>query len=147
MMNIGPYVEWSDYLLKGALVTIQIALASIAIGTIAGFLVGLLRFVPSPTVRSIVAWTVEIVRAVPLLLMLFFIFFALPAIGLDIPIGLSATLAMSLWMTVNTAEVVRGGIQSISAGQKEAGMATGLSGVQIMRYVILPQAVLRILPS
>jgi His/Glu/Gln/Arg/opine family amino acid ABC transporter permease subunit len=147
MMNIGPYVEWSDYLLKGALVTIQIALASIAIGTIAGFLVGLLRFVPSSTIRSIVAWTVEIVRAVPLLLMLFFIFFALPVIGWDIPIGLSATLAMSLWMTVNTAEVVRGGIQSISAGQKEAGMATGLSGVQIMRYVILPQAVRRILPS
>ncbi|HEY9460950.1 MAG TPA: ABC transporter permease subunit, partial [Paralcaligenes sp.] len=111
---MGPYIEWSDYLLKGALVTIQIALASIAIGTIAGFLVGLLRFVPSPSVRSTVAWTVEIIRAVPLLLMLFFIFFALPVIGFDIPIGLSATLAMSLWMTVNTAEVVRGGIQSIS---------------------------------
>src|SRR5690606_35720162 len=129
------------------IVTIQIAVVSIFVGTVLGFAVGLLRFVPSRTIRVLVAWVVEVVRAIPLLLMLFFIFFALPAIGLDIPTGLAASLAMSLWMTVNTAEVVRGGIESIAKGQTEAGFSTGLSGIQIMRYIVVPQAVRRILPS
>lgn len=146
-MNIQHYVEWSDYLLKGALITIQIAVASVAIGTVCGFFVGLLRFVPSRFARSAVGWVVEIIRAVPLLLMLFFIFFALPAIGLEVPTGIAAVVAMSLWMTVNTSEVVRGGIQSISQGQWEAGRVTGLSGIQIMRYIIVPQAIRRSLPS
>lgn len=147
MPNIESYIEWSDYLIKGVIVTIQISVVSIFIGTVLGFAVGLLRFVPSRTIRVLVAWVVEIVRAIPLLLMLFFIFFALPAIGFDIPTGLAASLAMSLWMTVNTAEVVRGGIESIAKGQTEAGFSTGLSGIQIMRYIIVPQAVRRILPS
>lgn len=147
MTGLANYIDWSGYLFKGALVTIQIALISIVLGTIAGFFLGLLRFVPSAAIRSLTAWVIEIVRAVPLLLMLFFIFFALPAIGLDVPTGIAAALAMSLWMTMNTAEVVRGGIQSIAPGQREAGMATGLSGIQIMRYVIVPQAIRRILPS
>lgn len=146
-MNIQAYAEWSDYLLKGALVTVQIAAVSVLLGTVVGFFLGLLRFVRSRVVRSTVAWMVEIIRAVPLLLMLFFIFFALPAIGLDVPTGIAAALAMSLWMAVNTSEVVRGGIQSIPKGQWEAGTVTGLSRAQIMRYVIVPQAIRRSLPS
>ena len=71
---------------------------------------------------------------------------ALPAIAALLAIGLTAALAMTLWMTVNTAEVVRGGIQSIPHGQFEAARSSGLSELQTMRYVIFPQAVRRMLP-
>ena len=88
----------------------------------------------------------EFIRAVPLLLQIFFIFFGLPAIGLKIPTFPAAVLAMSLWMMANTAEVVRGGAQSIPRGQAEAARSTGLSGLQTMRFILFPQAIRRMLP-
>jgi His/Glu/Gln/Arg/opine family amino acid ABC transporter permease subunit len=134
------------YLLRGAVNTVVIAAAVTVLGTVIGVLVGLLRFTPWPWVDTVVGWVVEVVRAVPLLLLIFFIFFGLPALGVKIPTFPAAVLAMTLWMTVNTAEVVRGGIQSIPHGQFEAGRSAGLSELQTMRYVIFPQAVRRMLP-
>ena len=134
------------YLLRGAANTVVIAAAVTVLGTATGVLVGLLRFTPWPWLGHAVAWTVEVVRAVPLLLLIFFIFFGLPALGIKVPTLPAAVLAMTLWMTVNTAEVVRGGIQSIPRGQFEAGRSSGLSELQMMRYVIFPQAVRRMIP-
>ena len=145
-MSWSVVAENLPYLLRGALGTVAIAAAVIVAGTAAGVAVGLLRFVPSRAVSAALGWTVEVVRAVPLLLMIFFIFFGLPALGIRIPTFPAAVLAMSLWMAVNTAEVVRGGIQSIPHGQFEAARSTGLSGLQTMRNVIFPQAVRRMLP-
>ena len=116
------------------------------LGTSTGVLAGLLRFVPWAIIRTGTGWAVEFIRAVPLLLQIFFIFFGLPAIGLKIPTFPAAVLAMSLWMMANTAEVVRGGIQSIPRGQSEAARSTGLSGLQTMRYIVFPQAIRRMLP-
>lgn len=145
-MKWQTLAESIPYLLYGTIYTAALAAAVLVVGTIAGIAVGLLRFVPSPAVRTGVAWAVEFIRAVPLLLLLFFIFFGMPAIGIEVPTFPAAILAMSLWMMANTAEVVRGGIQSIPPGQWEAARSTGLSGVQSMRYVIFPQAIRRMLP-
>ena len=145
-MNVSVVVENLPYLLRGTVSTVEISAAVILLGTAAGVLAGLLRFVPWTTARTGVAWIVEFVRAVPLLLQIFFIFFGLPAIGLKISTFPAAVLAMSLWMMANTAEVVRGGIQSIPRGQTEAARSTGLSSVQTLRYVIFPQAFRRMLP-
>jgi polar amino acid transport system permease protein len=134
------------HLLRGTVSTVAIATAVIVLGTTWGIGLGLLRFVPWPWLRALVAGVVEVVRAVPLLLLIFFIFFGLPALGVRIPTFPAAVLAMSLWMAVNTAEVVRGGIQSIPRGQFEAARSTGLGEVASMRYVIFPQAVRRMLP-
>jgi His/Glu/Gln/Arg/opine family amino acid ABC transporter permease subunit len=134
------------YLLRGAANTVAIAAAVTVLGTATGIVVGLLRFTPWPWLGNAAAWVVEVVRAVPLLLLIFFIFFGLPALGVKIPTFPAAVLAMTLWMTVNTAEVVRGGIQSIPHGQFEAGRSSGLSELQMMRYVIFPQAVRRMIP-
>ena len=134
------------YLLRGALSTVLIAVVVTGLGTACGVLVGLLRFTPWPWLGRAVAAVVEVVRAVPLLLLIFFTFFGLPALGLRIPTFPAAILAMSLWMMANTAEVVRGGIQSVSRGQFEAAASAGLTRLQTMRYVILPQAVRRMLP-
>jgi His/Glu/Gln/Arg/opine family amino acid ABC transporter permease subunit len=145
-MNWTVVVENLPYLLRGTVSTLAISAAVIVLGTAAGVMSGLLRFVPWGWLATAVAWGVEFTRAVPLLLQIFFIFFGLPAIGLEIPTFPAAVLAMSLWMMANTAEVVRGGIQSIPRGQFEAARSTGLSGLQTMRYVIFPQAVRRMLP-
>ncbi len=145
-MRWSVAAENLPYLLRGTVATIAIAAAVIVVGTGAGVVVGLLRCVPGRALAAVVGWTVEVVRAVPLLLLIFFIFFGLPALGIKLPTFPAAVLAMSLWMTVNTAEVVRGGIQSIPHGQFEAARSTGLSGLQTMRYVIFPQAVRRMLP-
>lgn len=134
------------YLLYGAMFTILLSVAALFLGTVSGIAVGLLRFAPSRIVRRSVAWIVDIVRAVPLLLLIFFIFFGLPSVGIELPTFPAAVLAMSLWMLANTAEVVRGGIQSIPRGQWEAARSSGLSELQVMRYVVFPQALRRMLP-
>jgi His/Glu/Gln/Arg/opine family amino acid ABC transporter permease subunit len=139
--------ESLPYLLRGALSTVIMSLAVIGLGTALGVLLGVLRFVPWRWLAEGLGWLVELTRAVPLLLLMFFIFFGLPALGVRIPTYPAAVLAMSLWMMVNTAEVVRGGIQSIPKGQFEAARSVGLGWLAMMRYVIFPQAVRRMLPS
>jgi His/Glu/Gln/Arg/opine family amino acid ABC transporter permease subunit len=140
-------LESLPYLLRGALSTVVMSLAVIGVGTALGVLLGVLRFVPWRWLAGALGWAIELARAVPLLLLMFFIFFGLPALGVRIPTYPAAVLAMSLWMMVNTAEVVRGGIQSIPKGQFEAARSVGLGWLVMMRYVIFPQAVRRMLPS
>jgi His/Glu/Gln/Arg/opine family amino acid ABC transporter permease subunit len=139
-------LESLPYLLRGTFVTVGLSLAVILLGTAAGLVLGVLRFVPWRGVGASIGWAVELIRAVPLLLLMFFIFFGLPAVGVRLPTFPTAVLAMSLWMTVNTAEVVRGGIQSIPLGQFEAARSVGLGWLQTMRHVIVPQAVRRMTP-
>lgn len=145
-MTWTVFTDIAPYLLYGTGFTVVLAASALILGTLGGVVVGLLRFVPSRSVVAIVATTVEFIRAIPLLLLIFFIFFGLPSLGIDIPTFPAAILAMSLWMMANVSEVVRGGIQSIPRGQMEAARSTGLSGIQAMRYVIFPQAVRRMLP-
>lgn len=134
------------YLLRGTWSTVELAATVLVTGTLLGFTLGLLRVVPVPPLQRVVAGVVEFVRAVPLLLQMFFIFFGLPAFGVEIPVFLSAVMAITLWMGVNSAEVVRGAIQSIPHGQTEAGYSTGLGYWQTMRWVVFPQALRRMLP-
>src|SRR5213083_1640471 len=145
-MSVQVVVQTLPYLLRGTLSTVAIAAAVIVVGTAGGVALGLLRFAPWRGVGAVVAWAVELVRAVPLLLLMFFIFFGLPALGIRLPTFPAAVLAVSLWMTVNTAEVVRGGIQSIPAGQFEAARSLGLGWLPTMRHVIVPQAIRRMIP-
>ena len=145
-MKLGVVVEALPYLLRGTVFTVAIAAAVITVGTVGGLVLGVLRFLPWPGVTRALAAAVELVRAVPLLLLMFFVFFGAPALGIRIPTFPAAVLAMSLWMIVNTAEVVRGGIQSISRGQFEAAHSLGLGWLGTMRHVIVPQALRRMLP-
>jgi len=138
-------VQSLPHLLRGTVSTLALAAAVLAVGTALGLAVGLLRVLPGRA-GTVVGGAVELVRAVPLLLLLFFIFFGLPALGVRIPTFPAAVLAMSLWMAANTAEVVRGGVQSISRGQFEAARSLGLGWASTMRFVILPQATRRMLP-
>ena len=145
---------WTNvrFLIGGMTNTILISLIAAAISIVLGLLVALPGLSERWGIRLINRVYVEFIRAIPLLPMLFWVFYGLPIVfksmGLDIPIdpfwGAIITLAIS--DSAFTAEIYRAGIQSIARGQTEAAQTIGLSYAQTMRYVILPQAIRRILP-
>lgn len=140
------------FLISGMTDTIIISVIAAAISITLGLIVALPGQSSKRGWRIVNRVYVEFVRSIPLLPMLFWVFYGLPIIfksmGLDIPInpfwGAIITLAVS--DSAFTAEIYRSGIQSIARGQKEAAQTIGLNYYQTMRYVILPQAIRRILP-
>lgn len=140
------------FLLGGMWATIQISLIAAALSMTLGLLVALPGFSDRRGWRIVNRVYVEFIRAIPLLPMLFWVFYGLPLIfrslGMNVPIdafwGAIITLAIS--DSAFTAEIYRSGIQSIAKGQTEAAQTVGLTRGQTMRYVVLPQAVRRILP-
>ncbi len=153
---IDPTTEsgWTNvkFLISGMGATIQISLIAAALSIVIGLIVALPSLSEKRAWRLVNRVYVEFIRSIPLLPMLFWVFYGMPIIfrsmGLNIPIdpfwGAIITLAIS--DSAFTAEIYRAGIQSIARGQSEAAQTIGLNYFQTMRYVILPQAIRRILP-
>jgi polar amino acid transport system permease protein len=97
--------------------------------------------------RSLIAAYVELIRNTPFLIQLFFIFFGMPSLGVRLTALQAAILAMTINLTAYSIEILRAGIQSVSPGQREAGLALGISSVAVFIYVILPQAVANVYPA
>ncbi|MFS0724335.1 amino acid ABC transporter permease [Paenibacillus sp. 1P07SE] len=108
---------------------------------------GVLQTTKIKAVSMIANGYAELFRGLPIVITLFLVFFLLPEFGIQINSYLSAMIALSLWGSANISVAVRGAIQSIPPTQTEASYALGMSFVQTMRYVILPQAIRRMLPS
>ena len=134
-------------LLFGATVTIRITALSIAIGLIIGFLTGLARVWPNLLLRTLSNAYIELIRGTPLLVQIFIVYFGFPALGLNLDPFIAGMIAMGINSGAYIGEIVRGGIESIAKGQMEAARSLGLTYWQAMRYVILPQALYRILPA
>lgn len=140
------------FLVSGMWNTILISVIAAAMSIILGLIVALPGQSSRRGWRIVNRVYVEFVRSIPLLPMLFWVFYGLPiifkSVGINVPIdpfwGAIITLAVS--DSAFTAEIYRSGIQSIAKGQREAAQTIGLSYAQTMRYVILPQAIRRILP-
>ncbi|MFE9863945.1 amino acid ABC transporter permease [Streptomyces sp. NPDC005506] len=140
---VGPV---ADYLAGGLRETASLALVSIAASLLAGILLGAVLTLPSRPVRGVVRAYVEVWRGLPIIIILFFIFFVLPIIGVRVDTFAAAAIGLSLWGSANVAEVVRGAVQSVPRGQAEAAAALGFSWTGRMRHVLLPQAARRALP-
>jgi polar amino acid transport system permease protein len=136
----------ASYLAGGLRTTALLALVSVVASLVVGILLGSLLTLPSRLVRAIVRAYVEIWRGLPIIIILFFIFFVLPIIGIRVDTFIAAAIGLSLWGSANMAEVVRGAVQSVPRGQEEAASALGFSWPGRMRHVILPQATRRALP-
>ncbi|MDE0523330.1 MAG: amino acid ABC transporter permease [Boseongicola sp.] len=153
---IDPTTEsgWTNvkFLVSGMGATIQISLIAAVLSIVIGLIVALPGLSEKRGWRLVNRVYVEFIRSIPLLPMLFWVFYGMPIVfrsmGLNIPIdpfwGAIITLAVS--DSAFTAEIYRAGIQSIARGQSEAAQTIGLNYFQSMRYVILPQAIRRILP-
>jgi len=136
------------YLLTGAWATGLVTLAALAIGVLIGLPCGLARmskrrFLYVPAVSYI-----EVFRNTPALVQLIWIYYCLPIlVGINMSAAVSATLALGLNAAAYVAEIFRAGIQSIDRGQIDASRSLGMSYLQTMRKVILPQAVRRMIPA
>lgn len=139
-------------LLQGALVTLQLTAFAVFLGIIAGSLIGIIRLSPTLPLRWAARAYIDFFRGTPLLVQIFMIYFGIPAVSnsLGFPIRMTqltaAVTALSLNCAAYLAEIVRGGIQSIEVGQREASESLGLGPVQTMRYVVFPQAFRRMIP-
>ena len=145
--NFLALYEALPALLVGALATLRITALSIAVGLVIGLGAGLARVWPNSFLRSISSAYIELIRGTPLLVQIFLVYFGLPALGLNLDPFVAGVLAMGINSGAYVGEIVRGGIESIAQGQMEAALSLGMSWWQSMYYVILPQALFRILPS
>ncbi|PFJ18152.1 glutamine ABC transporter permease [Bacillus cereus] len=134
------------FLLKGLLITLEVALVAIVFSFIIGSVIGTLRYTKIRVVSQVLGCIVEVIRNLPLLLIIFFTYFALPEAGLKLEIIAAAIVALTIFEAAMISEIVRSGLLSIEKGQIEAARSAGLTHVQTLWHIILPQALRRMVP-
>ena len=145
--NFDLVVTSFPLLLLGAGVTIKITVMSVALGVLIGLFVGIARICRVKPLRFLAAVYVDFFRGTPLLVQIFLFYFAVPVItGQRIDPYVAAVGSCGINSGAYVAEIVRAGIQSIDEGQMEAGRSLGMTWVQTMRYIIVPQAIKRVIP-
>ncbi|MCT6822196.1 MAG: amino acid ABC transporter permease [Lactobacillus apis] len=142
-------LSWLNFgfLLKGLAVTLYISLVSIVLSFILGSVLGIIRYSKIKYISAAVGFVIDLVRNLPLLLIIFFTYFGMPKIGYRPSAITSAIIAMTIFESSMLAEIVRSGIQSVSEGQMEGARSTGMSFVQALWYIILPQAYRHMIPT
>lgn len=137
--------EHWNVLLDGLIVTLQISACALLVSIPIGIILGLCRISRNRVVSFIAVCYVEFVRGVPLLVLLFWIYFVL---GKFLKMGpfLSGVVGLGLFSAAFIAEIVRAGIQAVPRGQMEAARSSGMSYFQAMRFIILPQAFRKVVP-
>lgn len=145
--NFDLVVNSFPLLLVGAGVTIKITALSVAFGVVIGLFVGIARISRIKLLRVLAAIYVDFFRGTPLLVQIFLVYFALPVItGQRVDPFVAAIGSCGINSGAYVAEIFRAGIQSIDKGQMEAGRSLGMTWVQTMRYIIVPQAFKRVIP-
>lgn len=135
------------FLLQGALVTLQLSLGSMVLGILVGLLCALGRTSGNAVLSGIVAVYVEIIRNVPLLVLLLVIFFTLPQIGISLPGFWAGVVGLSLNVGAYLSEVFRAALGSVDKGEKEAALSMGMSRATVFRRVTFPQAMRIAVPT
>ncbi|KSU84705.1 putative glutamine transport system permease protein [Fictibacillus solisalsi] len=144
---IGAYSSGNLlFLLKGLGTTLLVAFIAIIFSFLIGSILGILRYAKIPVLSRIVAVCVEVIRNLPLLLIIFFTFFALPEVGIKLSVTMAAITALIIFESAMLSEIVRSGLNSIEKGQIEAARSSGLTYMQTMQHIILPQALRRMVP-
>lgn len=134
------------FFLAGLWRTLELALATLACAAIVSAVVGLMSVARTRPPRLLALCYVEFWRDIPLLVNLLFVYFGAPLIGIPLSPFVAALVGLSLWGGANGAEIVRGGIGAVPEHQWASATALGLSRVEVLRYVVLPQALPPILP-
>lgn len=140
-----PYLDILKFVPDGILVTFQVTVEAILLALVIGLFTGLGRISQNRLINGIASLYVEVIRGIPLLVQLFYIYYALGRI-VNLPAVVSAVIAMAVCYGAYMGEIFRAGIESISKGQMEAARSLGMTHFQAMYHVILPQAFKTILP-
>lgn len=141
-------VMWRAFpiLLRGLVNTLLLGGAATIFGGILGVLICLIRLYAPKPFRLLAIFFIDVMRAIPVLVVLILVYYALPFAGITFSAFVAATIALSLVLAAYTAEVIRAGIEAVPKGQFEAAEALGVSFPTMMRKVILPQAIRMMIP-
>ena len=136
------------FLASGVAVTLLLAVLSGLTSLIVGFVVALARLYGPRWLKPIVVLYIDSMRAIPVLVVLVWTFFALPILtGLTMPPFVAALIGLTVHLAAYAAEIVRAGVESVRPGQTRAALALGMSRAQTMRRIVMPQAIVRTLPA
>ncbi|SAN43545.1 extracellular glutamine-binding protein [Staphylococcus aureus] len=144
----GFISKYGSFFLKGIKITILISLIGVALGSILGAFVALMKLSKIKIISWIASIYIEILRGTPMLVQVFIVFFGITAaLGLDISALVCGTIALVINSSAYIAEIIRAGINAVDKGQMEAARSLGLNYRQTMKSVIMPQAIKNILPA
>ena len=144
--QLAIFLEAFPLLLRGAWVTLYLSLISSSIGMILGLLVGVARVSRLRAIRGTATVYTEVIRGTPLLMQLIVLYYGLPSVGINLEAVAAGIIGLSANSAAYVGEIFRAGIQSVGRGQREAALASGLTRLQAMRSIILPQAFRLVLP-
>ncbi len=144
--KIRQYLSYLPLLGRGALITLELSIVAMTLAVLLGLFLALSRLYAPGVIRALAAAYIELVRGTPLLIQLFLIFYGLPHAGIRFSPMLAAILGLALNYSAYEAENYRAGIQSIPGTQMEAALALGMTRLQALRHVIVPQAMRLVIP-
>lgn len=145
-LDWGFIRTYIPFIFRGVWLTILLSVLAIGLSIILAILGALGRLSKSPPAYALATFYVSLIRGTPLLLQLFFFFLALPQLGIVLTGMTAGVLALGINYGAYNTEIVRAGIQSVGVGQREAALAIGMTNNQIMRRIILPQALKLTIP-
>ena len=133
-------IDFLPILLKGAVVTVQVTVLSFVLSSVIGLALALMRLSPLRAASAMGGSIVNIIRGLPIIVQLFYIYFVLPDIGIQLSALQAGVIGLGIAYSAYQAENFRAGIEAVDSGQREAAQAMGMRGALVMRRVILPQA-------
>ena len=140
--------NYKQIFIEGALVTLELTLLAILLGTLLGSLMAAIKKSNNQVLSFLAKAYIEIFRALPILVLLIWIYYVIPLLfNWQISGFTAAVLALALHLSAFAAETIKAGIESVPVGQFESGQALGMTGRQIMVFIILPQAIKNMLPN
>jgi glutamate transport system permease protein len=145
-----PFLEadvWNNFLLPGIAGTLRAFALATVLALAFGLVFGVGRMAQSAWIRWLSGFWVEFFRSIPLLLLMFFLYYVQQPLGLEASIYWAVVLGLMLYNGSVLAEVIRAGVNSLPRGQREAALAVGLTQSQVMRSILLPQAIRAMLPA
>ncbi|MCJ8012020.1 amino acid ABC transporter permease [Paenibacillus sp. KQZ6P-2] len=145
--DVHVLINHWDRFLEGFIHTVESSIIALIGSFILGTLIAIMHISPYKPLNWLGTVYVEFIRNIPLLLVVFFFFLGLPSLGIPLDGFTSGTLGLMVYTAAFIAECIRAGIQTVPSGQTEAARATGLTYVQTMLHIVLPQAIKIVLPS
>jgi polar amino acid transport system permease protein len=158
-MDFGKMIKWIPTFIDGMIVTVVLSLMTVFLGSIIGLVATFLQQSQKKSLKAVANIYTQVIRGTPLLVQLYIWLYGLPLIGISLPtlpfLGdvygsrefLTAVVALSINSGAYICELLRGGLESIDKGQREAGRSLGLSRKETMKSVIIPQAIRVVLPG
>ncbi|WP_137279480.1 amino acid ABC transporter permease [Pseudomonas rhizoryzae] len=141
------FLENWTFVIKGLLMTLQLALVVLLFTTLVSAVFGVLATLPQRWLGWLIHGYVELFRSIPLIVNVFFIFFGAPLLGLDLSPFAAVTTGLTLWGSANGIEIVRGGLQAVPRHQWKSAWALGLPRWRIYLHIVGPQSLKAILPA